>query len=148
MKLALTTVIVLSCAVPASSLGTTKARAGEAGAEEKPNEHFPPPESKGGWRKLDRPDQIRRLGGMDTARLDELKRWLLNSDKRDFAAVVIRRGFVVLEVERGNSAKTDSRRVASVSKAVCATVLAISPLKNGLFFAIRPPGRRSAPEAF
>jgi CubicO group peptidase (beta-lactamase class C family) len=33
---------------------------------------------------------------------------------------------VVLEVERGNSAKTDSRRVASVSKAVCATVLAIA----------------------
>jgi len=31
-----------------------------------------------------------------------------------------------LEVERGNSAKTDSRRVASVSKAVCATVLAIA----------------------
>jgi CubicO group peptidase (beta-lactamase class C family) len=29
-------------------------------------------------------------------------------------------------VERGNSAKTDSRRVASVSKAICATVLAIA----------------------
>jgi CubicO group peptidase (beta-lactamase class C family) len=39
---------------------------------------------------------------------------------------VIRRGHIVLEVERGNSAKTDSRRVASVSKAVCATVLAIA----------------------
>ncbi len=32
----------------------------------------------------------------------------------------------MLEVERGNSAKTDDRRVASVSKAVCATVLAIA----------------------
>jgi CubicO group peptidase (beta-lactamase class C family) len=32
----------------------------------------------------------------------------------------------VLEVERGNSAKTDARRVASVSKAVCATILAIA----------------------
>jgi CubicO group peptidase (beta-lactamase class C family) len=40
--------------------------------------------------------------------------------------VVIRRGYIVLEVERGRSAKTDSRRVASVSKAVCATVLAIA----------------------
>jgi len=29
-------------------------------------------------------------------------------------------------VERGNSAKTDARRVASVSKAICATVLAIA----------------------
>jgi CubicO group peptidase (beta-lactamase class C family) len=40
--------------------------------------------------------------------------------------VVIRNGYVVLEVERGNSAKTDARRVASVSKAICATVLAIA----------------------
>jgi CubicO group peptidase (beta-lactamase class C family) len=32
----------------------------------------------------------------------------------------------VWQVERGNSAVTDKRRVASVSKAVCATVLAIA----------------------
>jgi len=88
--------------------------------------YFPPPESKVGWRKLDDPDDIRRLGGMDPAKLGELKQWLLESDKRGFAAVVIRNGYIVLEVERGNSSKTDSRRVASVSKAVCATVLAIA----------------------
>jgi CubicO group peptidase (beta-lactamase class C family) len=59
-------------------------------------------------------------------KLAALRQWLLNSDERDFAAVVIRHGYVVLEVERANSAITDSRRVASVSKAVCATVLAIA----------------------
>ena len=63
---------------------------------------------------------------MDPAKLAKLKQWLLDSDKRNFAAVVIRHGQIVLEVERGNSAKTDARRVASVSKAVCATVLAIA----------------------
>ena len=88
--------------------------------------YFPPPESQGGWRKLEQPDEIRGLAGMDPEKLEELKRWLLASDKRDFAAVVIRNGYIVLEVERGNSAKTDSRRVASVSKAICATVLAIA----------------------
>jgi CubicO group peptidase (beta-lactamase class C family) len=88
--------------------------------------YFPPPESEGGWRKLGDPDDIRRLGGMDPAKLGELKEWLLESDKRGFAAVVIRNGYIVLEVERGNSSKTDSRRVASVSKAICATVLAIA----------------------
>ena len=55
-----------------------------------------------------------------------MRDWLLQSDDRDFAAVVIRHGYIVLQVERGNSAVTDSRRVASVSKAVCATVLAIA----------------------
>jgi CubicO group peptidase (beta-lactamase class C family)/murein DD-endopeptidase MepM/ murein hydrolase activator NlpD len=88
--------------------------------------YFPPPESQGGWRKLDDAQEIRAVAGMDPVKLDELKEWLLHSDKRNFAAVVIRRGHIVLEVERGNSAKTDSRRVASVSKAVCATVLAIA----------------------
>ncbi len=90
------------------------------------NEYFPVPESQGGWRKLDKPQDIREVAGVDPAKREELKEWLLQSDKRDFAAVVIRRGWIVLEVERGNSAKTDSRRVASVSKAVCATVLALA----------------------
>jgi CubicO group peptidase (beta-lactamase class C family) len=88
--------------------------------------YFPPPESEGGWRKLDDPDSIRRLAGMDPGKLTELRAWLRRSDDRDFAAVVIRRGYIVLEEERGNSAVADSRRVASCSKAVCATVLAIA----------------------
>jgi len=94
--------------------------------KKKTTSYFPPPESDGGWRKLDDPDNIRRLGGMDPMKLRELKHWLLESDKRGFAAVVIRNGYVVLEVERGNRSKTDARRVASVSKAICATVLAIA----------------------
>jgi CubicO group peptidase (beta-lactamase class C family) len=88
--------------------------------------YFPPPESAGGWRKLNDPKAIRESGGMDPEKLDALKQWLFKSDDRPFAADVIRHGYIVLEVERGNSAKTDSRRVASVSKAVCATVLAIA----------------------
>lgn len=88
--------------------------------------YFPPPESRGGWRKLERDEDIRAVAGMNPEKLAQLQQWLLDSDKRNFAAVVIRRGYVVLEVERGNSAKTDSRRVASVSKAICATVLAIA----------------------
>jgi CubicO group peptidase (beta-lactamase class C family) len=89
-------------------------------------EYFPPPESKGGWRKLDSADDVREKAGMDPRQLEALREWLLASDERNFAAVVIRRGWIVLEVERGNSAVTDARRVASVSKAVCATVLAIA----------------------
>ena len=75
---------------------------------------------------MDDPDAVRRIGGMGPDELAEIKEWLLKSDNRNFAAVVIRHGYIVLEVERGNSAKTDSRRVASVSKAICGTVLAIA----------------------
>ena len=97
-----------------------------AAVTERGREYFPPPESKGGWRKLENAAETRRLAGMDTGRLDELRDWLLKSDDRNFAATVIRNGYIVLEVERGNSARTDARRVASVSKAICATVLAIA----------------------
>jgi CubicO group peptidase (beta-lactamase class C family) len=88
--------------------------------------YYPPPESAGGWRALSNPQDIRHLAGADPAKLSALKEWLSQSDDRNFAAVVIRRGYIVLEVERGNSATRDTRRVASVSKAVCATVLAIA----------------------
>ena len=89
-------------------------------------DYFPPPESQGGWRTLDDPNDIRRLAGMNLDKLSELKEWLFRSDDRSFAAVVIRRGYIVLEVERGRSSKTDTERVASCSKAICATVLAIA----------------------
>ncbi|MBM4044460.1 MAG: beta-lactamase family protein [Planctomycetes bacterium] len=111
------------CAAALSGLGFMIASAGGATVTD---DYYPPPESQGGWRKLATPDGIRRLAGMNPVKLDELRAWLLKSDDRNFAAVVIRHGYIVLEVERGNSAKTDARRVASVSKAVCATVLAIA----------------------
>lgn len=90
------------------------------------DDYFPPPESQGGWRTLTSGNATRDLGGMDPTQLSELRDWLLASDDRDFAAVVIRRGYILLEVERGRNARTDNQRVASVSKAICATVLAIA----------------------
>ena len=88
--------------------------------------YFPPPESQGGWRSVETEEEIESIAQMDKIKIAELREWLLRSDDRPFAAVVIRGGTIVLQVERGNSAATDSRRVASVSKAICATVLAIA----------------------
>lgn len=89
-------------------------------------DYFPPPESQAGWRVLDDDDDIRRLAGMDPQKLEELEGWLRQSDQRDFAAVVIRNGYIVLEVERGNSSVTDTGNIKSCAKAICATVLAIA----------------------
>ena len=88
--------------------------------------YFPPPESQGGWRCVENEDETETIGGMDRQKIAELREWLLESDNRPFAAVVIRHGTIVLQVERGNSVVSDARRVASVSKAICATVLAIA----------------------
>jgi len=88
--------------------------------------YFPPPESQGGWRKLSDAEAIRERASMDPQKLNELREWLLASDSRDFAAVVIRRGHIVLEVERNKSAVKDAQNVKSCAKAICATVLAIA----------------------
>jgi CubicO group peptidase (beta-lactamase class C family) len=121
---------VVNCEAIAAGLVDTKAglnltspRAGPASTS---REYFPPPESEGGWRTLSDPDSIRRDAGMDPDKLSKLRQWLRQSDGRQFAAVVIRRGYLVMQEERGKSAVTDSGRVASCSKAICATVLAIA----------------------
>jgi CubicO group peptidase (beta-lactamase class C family) len=88
--------------------------------------YFPPPQSKGGWRKLNDPNDIRRLAGMNPDKLAALKEWLFKSDDRPFAAVVIRRGYIVLEVVRNKNAATDTGNIKSCAKAVCATVLSIA----------------------
>lgn len=36
------------------------------------NRYYPPPESQGGWRRLDSPDDIRATAGMDADKLDRL----------------------------------------------------------------------------
>lgn len=126
--------LLLSAVLPASNLGfaadqlqhTRVALQKKETAAGAPGDYFPLPETLGGWRKLENPDDIRRLARMNPAKLEELREWLGKSDERSFAAVVVRDGYLVLEAERGNSARTDARRVASVSKAVCATVLAIA----------------------
>src|SRR5262245_1524088 len=91
-----------------------------------PADDFPPPESKGGWRTLADTADVRRVAGMDPDKLSELRDWLLKSDKRKFAAVVVRRGYVVLEVERDRSSRADTGNVKSCAKAIGATVLAIA----------------------
>jgi CubicO group peptidase (beta-lactamase class C family) len=88
--------------------------------------YFPPPESQGGWRKLERPQDVRDIAGMDPEKLASLREWLLASDRRDFAALVIRRGHVVLEVQRNASSVTATGNVKSCAKAVCATVVGIA----------------------
>jgi len=95
-------------------------------AGSKPAEYFPPTESRGGWRKLESPDAIRRRGGTDPAKLEDLKQWLLRSDDRPSAAVVVCKGYIVLEVVGDHSSITNTKDIKSCAKAICATTLAIA----------------------
>lgn len=111
-------------ALKAVTSGTNNANPPEA--SDSPTVYFPPPESQGGWRAVESSDDIETVAEMDEKKIEQLRQWLLNSDNRHFAAVVIRHGTIALEVERGNSAVSDARNVKSCAKAICATVLAIA----------------------
>ena len=60
--------------------------------------YFPPPESEGGWRWLKRPEEIRRLAGMDAAKLE----LALQNQERiyggdSWSIAIIRHGYLVRE---------------------------------------------------
>jgi len=60
--------------------------------------YYPPPESAGGWRWLEDPEQIRTLGGLDPDRLELVRQrqeFLYGSDS--WAIVIIRHGYLVRE---------------------------------------------------
>jgi CubicO group peptidase (beta-lactamase class C family) len=115
------------CFVGGNRTGGKPSEADQApSVSSKPADYFPPPESQGGWRKLENGPDIRRLAGMDPTKLEDLKQWLLKSDDRPFGAVVIRHGYIVLEVERDSSSVTNTKNIQSCAKAICATVLAIA----------------------
>src|SRR5262245_28800940 len=60
--------------------------------------YYPPPESPGGWRWLQEPEQIRALAGMDPEKLDRVRQrqeFLYGGDT--WGIVIIRHGYLVRE---------------------------------------------------
>lgn len=105
--------------------GKTSERSSEHHLVQGWHDYFPSPASQGGWRRCSSQNELESLG-IDSRKLADLEAWLSASDSRNFHAVVIHKGHVVLDVERGQGMTQSTRRVASVSKAICATVLAIA----------------------
>lgn len=103
----------------------TSERSTEPRSEQGWQDYFPKSASQGGWRRCSTRQDLEALG-IDSQKLADLQAWLLASDSRNFHAVVIHKGHLVLDVERGPGMSQSTRRVASVSKAICATVLAIA----------------------
>jgi CubicO group peptidase (beta-lactamase class C family) len=60
--------------------------------------YYPPPESEGGWRWLEGPEEIRSVGGLDAERLglvEQVQQFLYGSES--WAIVIIRHGYLVRE---------------------------------------------------
>jgi len=57
--------------------------------------YYPPPESKGGWRRLSDPEEIHIKAGMDLDKLEAIRRFQELVFPEPSAIVVIRHGHLV-----------------------------------------------------
>lgn len=86
--------------------------------------YFPPPDSAGGWRTAADAAQVRELGGMDLARLEQA--WAYTQRCSPHAGLlVVRRGYLVFEKYIGRASRDTNPNMASIGKAYTAIACGI-----------------------
>ncbi|MCX8038166.1 MAG: serine hydrolase [Candidatus Sumerlaeia bacterium] len=94
------------------------------GAATQKDVYFPPPDSQGGWRILKTPDEIRRVAGMDVAKLDEAFAIAAASTKNG-GLLVVRRGWLVYERYFGRGHREATPNLASCGKSFTSIAMGI-----------------------
>lgn len=80
------------------------------------DDYFPPPDSSGGWRTLSGAAQIRKVAGMDLARLDQAFEFEKETSQHG-GLVVVRHGYLVYEKYFGKGNREAHPDMASIGKA-------------------------------
>ena len=82
------------------------------------SDYYPPPDSNGGWRSLtsESADKLRKVAGMDRAKLDEAFD-LAQETTQNGGLVVVRHGYLVYERYFGRAARNSNPDMASCGKA-------------------------------
>jgi CubicO group peptidase (beta-lactamase class C family) len=107
--MALTRRTLLSLPIAAPFLN---AAAGAAGSEVR---HFPPPDAQGGWRAMEQSSEIRRLTGIDKARLDEAFQYVQTTSQHG-GLLVVRNGYLVYENYFGRGNRDANPNMYSIGK--------------------------------
>lgn len=89
---------------------------GQTVAHSKPNDYFPPPDSKGGWRTLKDPTSVRKLAGMSLPRLDAAYDFTQRCTQNG-GLLVVRHGYLVYEKYFGRAHRNANPDMASTGKA-------------------------------
>jgi CubicO group peptidase (beta-lactamase class C family) len=119
------------------ALGMRPSPAQEKAAGPQRLAYFPPPDSAGGWRSLTDAAAIRKLAGMDLAKLDQAFEYAQRSSQHG-GLLVVRHGWLVYEKYYGKGNREAIPTMASVGKAytsiACGIMLRDSrdQLPNGL----------------
>jgi CubicO group peptidase (beta-lactamase class C family) len=108
------------------ALTSGAARAGPAVAAPAAGGYFPPPDAAGGWRTVREATEVRRVAGMNPARLDEVWSYLQGTTRNGGLAVV-RHGWLVYERYFGLGHRAATPNLASCGKSF--TSVAIGMLR-------------------
>ncbi|MEY2597954.1 MAG: hypothetical protein RLZZ142_213, partial [Verrucomicrobiota bacterium] len=80
-------------------------------------DYFPPPDPEGGWRTLSDPESIRKVAGLDLARLDQAFEGVLRASNPNGGLLVVRNGYLVYEKYFGKARRNAHPDMASTGKA-------------------------------
>jgi CubicO group peptidase (beta-lactamase class C family) len=78
---------------------------------------FPPPDGQGGWRAVNRADDVRHVAGIDRAKLDDTFEYIKGSSKNG-GLLVVRHGWLVYERYFGLGHREATPNLASCGKSV------------------------------
>lgn len=101
--------VAILCAISLVSLVPTRAM-------DKPADYFPPPDSQGGWRTLKDAAAVRKLAGMDLAKLDQAFDFTQRCSQNG-GLLVVRHGYLVFEKYFGRAHRNANPDMASTGKA-------------------------------
>ena len=86
--------------------------------------YYPPPESGGGWRRLDDPAQARALAGIDVEALAPARAWNRQHGVPS-SVVIIRRGYLVAEWHENGAGPETRFNIHSCTKSLTGTAYGI-----------------------
>ena len=117
-----TSVAVLILAVACLPLLTSSYA--RAGAPLQKSDTFPSPDSQGGWRSVREPGDVRRVAGMERAKLDETFE-LIEGSSKNGGLLVVRHGWLVYERYFGLGHREATPNLASCGKSVTSIAVGI-----------------------
>jgi len=86
--------------------------------------YFPPPDAQGGWRTVEGAEEVRRVAGMDQAKLDAAFAFIQGSTKNG-GLLVSRRGWLVYERYFGRGHREATANLASCGKSFTSIAIGI-----------------------
>ena len=83
--------------------------------------YFPPPDTQGGWRTLEQPEDVLQKTGFDTRKLDEVFEFI-KKDTKNGGLLIVKDGWLVYEKYFGKGHRDAATNLSSCGKSFTSMV--------------------------